>query len=234
MATTRRPLITERDVRAAARAGQQSLDVRGATVTPSAADAARLLHVSLQGLPGPKVGAASRPPANRDGKHVSPAPAGATPHAAPAKRIVLGADHGGVAMKDAVLAALRDGGHMVEDVGTFGSDAVDYPDFAVAVARAVATGRAELGIMIDGAGIGSCMVANKVPGIRAALCHDVTTAANAREHNDANVLTLGGTLIGSRLALEIVRVFLGTAFGGGRHAGRVAKIRALDAAGGKA
>ncbi len=131
-------------------------------------------------------------------------------------------------MKDAILAALRDKGHLVEDLGTFGSDAVDYPDFAVAVARAVAGGRAELGIMIDGAGIGSCMAANKVAGVRAAMCYDVTTAANAREHNDANVLTLGGALIGTRLALEIVGTFLSTPFGGGRHEGRVAKIRALD------
>jgi ribose 5-phosphate isomerase B len=132
-------------------------------------------------------------------------------------------------MKDAVLAALRDKGHAVEDLGTFGSEAVDYPDFAVAVARAVADGRADFGIMIDGAGIGSCMAANKVAGVRAAMCYDVTTAANAREHNDANVLTLGGTLIGTRLALEIVGTFLGTLFGGGRHERRVAKIRALDA-----
>lgn len=234
MATTRRPLITERDVRAAARAGQHSLDVRGATVTPSAMDAARLLHVILDGLPEPSGSAVSRARTKHHGERVTRAPAPSAPPAAAAKRIVLGADHGGVGMKDAVLAALRAKGHTVEDVGTFGSEAVDYPDFAVAVARAVATGRAELGIMIDGAGIGSCMVANKVPGIRAALCHDVTTAANAREHNDANVLTLGGTLIGNRLALEIVTTFLGTAFGGGRHEGRVAKIRALDAAGGKA
>ena len=234
MATTRRPLITERDVRAAARAGQASLDVRGATVTPSAADAARLLHVTLDGLPGPRKAAVSPARAKHDGKPAGQAPPATATPAKAMKRIVLGADHGGVAMKDAVLAALRDLGHTIEDVGTFGSEAVDYPDFAVAVARAVATGRADLGIMIDGAGIGSCMVANKVAGIRAALCHDVTTAANAREHNDANVLTLGGTLIGNRLALEIVRVFLGTGFGGGRHEGRVAKIRALDAAGGKA
>ena len=142
--------------------------------------------------------------------------------------MVIGADHGGVALKDVLLAFLRDRGHAVEDVGAFGPDAVDYPDFAVAVARAVVGGRAELGIMIDGAGIGSCMAANKVVGARAAMCYDVTTASNAREHNDANVLTLGGTLIGARLAQEIVATFLGTPFGGGRHAKRVQKIDALD------
>ena len=150
--------------------------------------------------------------------------------------IVLGADHGGVAMKDAILAALRSRGHVVDDVGAFGSEAVDYPDYAIAVAERVASGRAALGIMIDGAGIGSCMAANKVAGVRAAMCYDVTTAGNAREHNNANVLTLGGTLVGQRLALEIVSAFVATEFAGGRHAGRVAKIDALDAvrAGGRA
>jgi ribose 5-phosphate isomerase B len=133
-------------------------------------------------------------------------------------------------MKDAVLAALRERGHAVEDVGTFGPEAVDYPDYALAVARAVADGRADVGIMIDGAGIGSCMAANKVPGVRAAMCHDVTTANNAREHNNANLLTLGGSLLGARLALEIVDTFLRTPFAGGRHEARVGKIDALDAA----
>lgn len=131
-------------------------------------------------------------------------------------------------MKDVVLAFLRERGANVHDVGTFGTAPVDYPDFAVAVARAVANGSAELGIMIDGAGLGSCMAANKVAGVRAAMCYDVTTAGNAREHNNANVLTLGGTLIGARLALDIVRTFLDTPFAGGRHAARVDKVDALD------
>lgn len=148
-------------------------------------------------------------------------------------RIVVGADHGGVAMKDAILAFARERGATVQDVGTFGTEAVDYPDFAVAVARAVALGAADVGIMVDGAGIGSCMAANKVPGVRAAMCYDVTTASNAREHNNANLLTLGGTLIGTRLALEIVRTFLDTSFAGGRHAKRVDKIDALDSARGQ-
>lgn len=234
MPPTRRALITEREVRIAAREGRRSIDVRAATVTPSAIDAARALGVSLEGLAGGGRAVHARPagrplpkPASAT-TSTSTAAAAVPKPAATARRIALGADHGGVAMKDAILAALREKGHAVEDVGTFGTDAVDYPDFAVAVARAVAEGRADLGIMIDGAGIGSCMAANKVAGARAAMCHDVTTAANAREHNDANVLTLGGTLIGMRLALEIVSTFLATAFGGGRHEGRVAKIRALD------
>ncbi|MEP7382462.1 MAG: RpiB/LacA/LacB family sugar-phosphate isomerase [Gemmatimonadota bacterium] len=142
--------------------------------------------------------------------------------------ITLGADHGGVPLKDALLPWSRGRGVQVHDLGTFGTDPVDYPDFAVAIARAVATGVAELGLVIDGAGIGSCMAATTVVGVRAAMCHDVTTASNAREHKNANVLTLGGTLIGARLAQDILRTFLDTSFAGGRHAARVAKIDALD------
>ncbi|OGT92431.1 MAG: ribose 5-phosphate isomerase B [Gemmatimonadetes bacterium GWC2_71_9] len=142
--------------------------------------------------------------------------------------VAVGADHGGFPLKEHLKPLLAELGHDVLDVGTFGADPVDYPDFAVAVARAVAEGRAWRGIMVDGAGIGSAMAANKIRGIRAALCYDLTTAANAREHNDANVLTLGGTLIGTRLATDIVRAFLTTEFGGGRHAPRVDKINQLD------
>ena len=131
-------------------------------------------------------------------------------------------------MKDAIATRLRELGHDVTDVGTSGTQPVDYPDFAAAVARRVADRKADFGIMVDGAGIGSCMAANKVPGARAAMCYDVTTALNAREHNDATVLTLGGGLIGTRLALAIVETFLATPFGGGRHAARIAKIEALD------
>ena len=118
-------------------------------------------------------------------------------------------------------------GHSVDDRGTTTTDSVDYPDYAALVAGDVAAGLADLGIMVDGAGIGSCMVANKIAGVRAAMCYDVTTAKNAREHNHANLLTLGGGLIGPRLALDIVDAFLATPFGGGRHAARVAKIDAL-------
>lgn len=143
-------------------------------------------------------------------------------------RVAIGADHGGVALKDTIAARLRELGHNVTDLGTVGTEAVDYPDFAVAVARAVAGRRADFGIMVDGAGIGSCMAANKVPGVRAAMCHDLTTATNAREHNDATVLTLGGGLLGPRLALAVVEAFLSTPFAGGRHAPRVAKIDSLD------
>ena len=143
-------------------------------------------------------------------------------------KLGFASDHAGYDLKERLKGWAVANGHEVVDYGTDGAASVDYPDFAIAVARAVASGAADVGIMVDGAGIGSCMAANKVRGVRAAMCYDVTTAANAREHNNANVLTLGGTLIGGRLAQEIVRTFLDTPFGGGRHAARVAKIDALD------
>jgi len=138
------------------------------------------------------------------------------------KRIALGADHGGFDLKGVLAAHLRKTGHQVEDVGTSSSEAVDYPVFARAVADAVSQGRADVGIMIDGAGIGSCMVANKVPGVRAALAYDLSSASNSREHNDANVLTLGAGLIGTGLAEQIVNVWLATECTEPRHLNRVA------------
>jgi ribose 5-phosphate isomerase B len=144
-----------------------------------------------------------------------------------ARRVAIGADHGGYELKEA-LKAMLSADYEVIDCGTHSKDPVDYPDIAVAVARLVAAGSVWRGIILDGAGIGSCMVANKVPGARAALCYDQATAVNSREHNDANVLTLGAGLIGPNLAKQIVQTWLATEFGGGRHATRVAKIDALD------
>jgi len=138
------------------------------------------------------------------------------------KRIAIGADHGGFDMKTSLVAHLRDAGHQVEDVGTSSREAVDYPVFARAVADAVSRGSADVGIMIDGAGIGSCMVANKVPNVRAALAYDLSSARNSREHNDANVLTLGAGLIGAGLAQQIVDVWLATECTEPRHLNRVA------------
>jgi deoxyribose-phosphate aldolase len=138
------------------------------------------------------------------------------------KIIALGADHGGFDLKAVLAAHLRKAGHQVEDVGTSSREAVDYPVFARAVADAVSHGRADVGIMIDGAGIGSCMVANKVPGVRAALAYDLSSARNSREHNDANVLTLGAGLIGVGLAEQIVDVWLTTECTEPRHLNRVA------------
>jgi ribose 5-phosphate isomerase B len=151
--------------------------------------------------------------------------------AAPAagrEMIAIGGDHGGYRLKDAIGRVLAEAGFGVRDCGTNSPAAVDYPDIAHAVARLVADGECRWGIIVDGAGIGSCMVANKVPGVRAALCHDLSSARNSREHNHANVLTLGSGFIGEGLAVEIVRAWLGTEWGPGRHAARVEKISEIE------
>lgn len=139
-------------------------------------------------------------------------------------KIAIGADHGGYELKKNLVAHLQKQGHEVADLGTESAAAVDYPVFARKVAEAVAGGAAMRGIMIDGAGIGSSMVANKVPGVRAAMAYDLSSARNGREHNDANVLTLGAGLIGSGLATQIVDVFLNTDCSEPRHKKRVAMI----------
>jgi ribose 5-phosphate isomerase B len=144
------------------------------------------------------------------------------------RTVAIGGDHGGFALKERLGFKLKEQGFSVIDCGTDSTEAVDYPDIAAAVARTVRSGEAGVGIIIDGAGIGSAMAANKTPGIRAALCYDVSTARNAREHNHANVLTLGAGLIGDALAWQITQEFLATPFGGGRHARRVEKINDLE------
>jgi len=142
--------------------------------------------------------------------------------------VAIGADHGGYDLKEALKLYLSQWGYKVLDVGTFSRDAVDYPDLAEAVANSVAHAEAWRGIVIDTAGIGSSIAANKVPGARAALCYDKATARNSREHNDANVLSLGARLISPEAAREIVAVWLETPFAGGRHQRRVDKIRAIE------
>ncbi len=144
------------------------------------------------------------------------------------KVVAIGADHGGFELKEALKSDITALGFEVSDMGTNSKDAVDYPDFAHAVAQAVSHGKAWRGIMIDGAGIGSCIVANKVPGVRAGMAYDVSSANNSREHNDTNVLTLGAGLIGTALAKQIVKVWLTTDFAGGRHVPRVEKIVAVE------
>ncbi len=144
------------------------------------------------------------------------------------KSVAIGADHGGFSMKESLITDLKGWGYQVTDCGTFNQEACDYPDFALVVATKVSTGEAWRGIMIDGAGIGSCMVANKVPGVRAAMSYDLSSAMNSREHNDANLLTLGAGMIGLNLAKQIAKTWLETDFGGGRHAKRVDKIIAVE------
>jgi len=144
------------------------------------------------------------------------------------KVVAVGADHGGFPMKEELKSFLTELGHRVHDFGTNSESAVDYPDFAHAVARAVADGSADVGIVVDGAGVGSAMTANKVPGVRAAACYSVDVARNSREHNDANVLTLGSKTISTADMREIVRAWLSTEITEDRHRKRVSKIEAIE------
>jgi ribose 5-phosphate isomerase B len=143
-------------------------------------------------------------------------------------RIAAGSDHAGRALKDALADHLRAGGHDVVDLGTHTDESVDYPDFGAAVASAVVDGDAELGLCVCGTGIGISIAANKVPGARAAVVHDVTTARLARQHNDANVVCLGARVTGPETAKDALAAFLSASFEGGRHAGRIAKIASLE------
>lgn len=166
-----------------------------------------------------------------EGPHTQPdpSPTEVSPSTQPGgEGIAIGADHGGYPLKERIAFKLKEAGWEVTDCGTDSHEAVDYPDFAHAVARKVADGECRWGIVIDGAGIGSSMVANKVPGVRAALCYDISSARNSREHNHANVLTLGAGLVGEGLAWQIVEEWLATEWGGGRHARRVSKIDSID------
>jgi ribose 5-phosphate isomerase B len=211
----RSPLLTERDVRDLP--VDSDLEVAaGLIITPLARQVATKRRVRLV----PQQGGA--PPRGRAEPRSSSPPRSAT------RSVAIGADHGGYPLKEALKKFLAQLGHEVIDCGTNSTESVDYPDFALAVAELVAQGRVERGILIDGAGIGSCMAANKVPGVRAAMCYDESTALNSREHNDANVLTLGAGALGESLAQQIVQTWLASPFGAGRHARRVDKIKAIE------
>ena len=148
--------------------------------------------------------------------------------AAAVRTIAVASDHGGFELKQQLIPWLQAQGYQVIDLGTNSKESVDYPDFAYSAASMVMQGKADAAIIIDGAGIGSAMAANKLPGVRASMCYDVATARNAREHNHANVLTLGAGMIDVDLAKAIVKTWLETPWGGGRHARRVAKITAIE------
>jgi len=140
----------------------------------------------------------------------------------------IASDHAGYELKEALKASLDDHGQQVLDLGTDGPESVDYPDFAAALADAIASGRADRGVLVCGTGIGISIAANRNPAVRAALCHDATTARLSREHNDANVLVLGARLIGEEVARDCLSVFLTTQYEGGRHDRRVAKLSAIS------
>lgn len=147
------------------------------------------------------------------------------------RSVAIGSDHGAVSQKKMLVQYLELLKYRVVDVGCFGTDKVDYPDIAQAVCKKVISGDCDRGIVLDGAGIGSCMAANKIRGIRAAMCYDLKTIINSREHNNANVLSLGGPLHKPEELVEMVRVWLETPFAGGRHIVRINKIMALERGG---
>ncbi len=194
--------------------------------------ASRILYNTVSGT--------ERPPrwaAGQGGEVPGPSnPAGAESQAGAAEhntrdkvlRVAIGSDHGGFEAKELLKSYLAGLGYRITDVGCLSPERVDYPDYALAVARKVAGGECERGIMIDGAGIGSSMVCNKVRGIRAALCYDLGTVVNSREHNNANVLTLGGPLHAADELCEMARVWLATRFAGGRHWPRINKMMAVE------
>ena len=215
-------LLTEADVLNAVKNGAKTLAVAADTIiTPSARDAAVLHKVQFStdvSSPAPSVGVQSvamHEPMDKRSPNASTI-------------VALGADHGGYQMKEQLKAFLLGAGYSVADVGTNSEQACDYPDFAYAVASLVSSGRASKGIMIDGVGVASAIVANKVPGIRAVPCSNEFAARSSREHNDANVLTLGGRVLGIEAAKSIVKVWLETWFGGGRHQVRVEKITDIE------
>lgn len=215
--TAGRKIIDEAAVRELAPGSRLSVP-RGALVTPLARQVAEERNITLD--------AGAEPPAANTAPVSQARPSGRA--ATAQQRVAIGADHGGYGLKETLKAHLQSLGYEVVDCGTNSTDAVDYPDFAYAVAQLVASGQCANGIAIDGAGVGSCMTANKVPGVRAAMCYDHATAMNSREHNHANVLTLGAGLIGANLAKQIVQVWLATPYGSGRHAARVDKINAIE------
>jgi ribose 5-phosphate isomerase B len=144
-------------------------------------------------------------------------------------RVVIGSDHAGFVLKGALAGHLRAVGHQVEDIGTFSTEPVDYPPICADVARRVVRGEGDLGIVVGGSGQGEAIAANKVHGVRAALCHDEYTSRMARRHNDANVLSLGARVVATELALDILDVFLSTPFDGGRHVARIEELAEIEA-----
>jgi len=204
-------LITEQDVLTHWKSRKQKLTVHPqAIITPAAHDAAKSRGIKIikAALPSTTAVAAATGSAS--------------------EKVIIGADHGGYELKEILKQMLCEAGFAVEDVGTHSTDAVDYPDFAHEVAQKVVAAPNGVGIMIDGAGVGSAMAANKVPGIRAASCQDVHTARNSRVHNNANMLTLGSRVLGVDVAKEIARTWLASRFEGGRHQKRVDKISMIE------
>ena len=210
-----KPLITAADLERVAQNGELAI-TEDTLITPLAREEAERRGITF------------RIASAREREPVSSAASAESSPEKSSRVVAIGADHGGFELKQQLKGYLHDWGYQFLDLGTDSAEAVDYPDFAEAVGNAVAKGEAWLGIVLDSAGIGSSIAANKVPGVRAALCYDRATARNSREHNDANVLTMGAKLIAPEAAREIVALWLSTPFAGGRHQRRVDKIRSIE------
>lgn len=215
-----RRVITEREVRRASGEGQSVINVWGAMVTPGARALAAQLGVRLDDTPPDASPAAPTAPP-RTTRSSAPVELPLAPYP-----VALAADVSAVELREAIALRLQELSAFVTEVG--GNALLDPSDLGIAVAQEVAAGRAQFGIVVDRTGIGSCMAANKIRGVRAAACRDVTSAAYAREHHDANVLALGGGFIGPQLGVAILDIFLTTPFAGGAYATSVAKIDALE------
>jgi ribose 5-phosphate isomerase B len=220
-----RTLVTQSDLEGLPPGAEYKIP-GGALITPLARQSAMERRISL--IAGPESSAAGAPSTPRPASSVASRATSETRPGSGGKTVAIGADHGGFELKEMLKDHLAALGFQVVDCGTDSKESVDYPDLALAVAQLVARGRAWRGVVVDGAGIGSCMVANKVPGVRAALCYDEATAVNSRAHNAANVLTLGAGLIGPALGRRILTTWLNTPAGGGRHARRVDMIMDIE------
>ena len=209
-----RQLISEQNVIEVAKSGQKTLVVAAdALVTSAARDKAASLGIKL---------------ISKAKSHSQESQKGSGKIPKDGETIAIGSDHGGFQLKQTLIPFVENLGYKVVDVGTYSEEPCDYPDFAYMVARMVSLGEATKGIMVDAVGIASAIVANKVPGVRAACCLSEFVATSSREHNDANILTLGGRILGTEIAKSIVQAWLETWFGGGRHKTRVEKIADIE------
>lgn len=206
-------LISDLTVKEAAKRGQKQIKVAPGTIVTSAArDVAKGLAIEFVEVKDVLKKVADNPIPQKVYKGI----------------IAIGSDHGGFSMKEQLKPFIAEMGYTIKDIGTTSEEACDYPDYAFAVAKLVSSGDVDRGIMIDAVGVASAMVANKLPGVRAAACQNEFAAHSSREHNDANMLTLGGRIIGVEMAKSIVKVWLITEFAGGRHQNRVDKISDID------
>lgn len=216
-------LLTENDILSALKQGKKTIVVeKGSLLTPSAQDLIRQHSLTITDKEE------NKPAEQKKSEPLSYSSSSISQTTVGGNLIVLGSDHGGFQTKEMLKKFLTELGYRILDVGTNSEEACDYPDYAYAVARIVAKGEAWRGIMIDATGVASAIVCNKIPGVRAAACYNEFTAQSSREHNDANVLTIGAKSLGTETIKSIVKVWLETWFGGGRHKRRVEKIADIE------